>query len=329
MKSRVPFVVFLLVAFTTPVYGQHFSPSQNRNTAWNCHGWEWISNATFFCSDIKTHQLSRVGLDGTVLFSGLQAPAFRGPKAVEALGQDADANLYVVDGMNIYVYSPEGKYQRVISPGINLSTGIAPLDSQHFYVAGRVPPKKGDSKATVFLVGPSGVEQGFSDVFVRGLSGLDDLVMNSASYLALDQPHGLLYQLPQNVYEIRVFDLKGRPVRTIVPPPQYALRAPQLEHIGRGVTLAPGDALSDIVVFPNGGLAISGDTLDFAETTGKRTAVSYSRFVDLYDPTGAFLRRLQGAELKLNDNYFTGFDHTTGKAYFKGSDTVTEAEVRQ
>jgi hypothetical protein len=326
------FLVFVFCSFflcASDASAQQFLTTQSREVAWKCHGWVWIGDTNLFCADAKTDQLSKVGLDGSVKFTGLPIVGGVQPKAVLAVAEDSDDNFYVVDGLRIFAYSPDGRFQKAITPGVQMSMGIVAIDSQHFFVAGGIPPRSKDSKPTIFRVGPDGIEQQFSDVFVKGLSGTDDYVVNGVSFLALDRTRGLLYQVGQNSYEIRVFDLNGSLLRTIASPSQYPFKPGQIEHFGKGSALAPGDAISDVVVLSNGGLAINGDTLDFAEVDGKKTTVSYSRFVDLYDANGTFLRRLRGADLTLNGGFFTGFDHKTGKAYFRNDAKVIEANLHQ
>ena len=329
LRTFLVFVFCSCFLSASEASAQQFLTTQSREVAWKCHGWVWIGNTNLFCADVKTDQLSKVALDGTVRFTALPSVGGVQPHAVLAVAEDADDNFYVVDGLRIFAYSPDGKFQRAITPGVQMSMGIVAIDSQHFFVAGGLPPKSKDSKPTVFRVGPNGVEQQFSDVFVKGLSGTDDYVVNGVSFLALDRTRGLLYQVAQNSYEIRVFDLSGTLLRTIASPSQYPFKPGQIEHFGKGSALSPGDAISDVVVLSNGGLAINGDTLDFAETDGKKTSVSYTRFVDLYDANGTFLRRLRGADLTLNGGFFTGFDHKTGKAYFRNDAKVIEASLHQ
>lgn len=305
---------------------QQFAVSATHPAVWNCHGWIWIGKQSLYCSDPRNHQLTKVGLDGGSSTDFIPATG-KHPKAVLAMAQATNGNVYIVDGAQIDIFQPDGSFKSAINVGVSLSTGIALLDDQHMFVTGWPHPQS-DPKATVFLVGPGGVENKFSDVFVKGLSDADDFVVNSASYLALDRMKGVLYQVGQNLYEIRVFDLKGTLLKTIAPPSHYALRAPNIKHVGKGSMLEPGDAISDIVVLGNGGLAVTGDTMDFAETQGAKTTMGYSKFVDLYDGEGRFLRRLRGNDLQFNDSYFVGFDHITGHGYFRNSATVTEGEIR-
>lgn len=327
MKYKIPLsLLFVSLIPISQAKAQQFLPSQSRDVAWKCHGWIWIGDESLFCSDIKNHRFSRVGLDGSVKFANLTGGVQ--PKAVLGMTQDTEDNFYIVDGWQIFAYSPDGVLQRTITPGVQLSMGIAAVDSQHFYVAGGIPALSTDSKPTVFLVGPKGIEQQFSDVFVKGLSGADDFVVNGVSFLALDRGRGLLYQVGQNSYEVRLFDLKGRLLKTITPPSQYPFKPGQLVHYGKGAALNPGDAIRDIVVLASGGIAVDGDTLDFAETEGRKTTTSYSRFVDLYDVNGTFQHRLRGAELTLSGGFFSGFDHTSSKAFFKNDAKVIEANVR-
>lgn len=322
------FAVTLLGLLVLPTSGraQQFSVASSYPAVWKCHGWMWITNGNMFCSDPRTHELSKVGLDGTQAASFINATSNQ-PKAVLAMAQDAAGDVYIVDGARVYIYSNTGTFKATVNPGVGLSTGIALIDSKHFFVTGWPRPQT-DPKATVFLVGPSGVEKRLADVFLKGLSAADDYVLNAASYLAIDRSKGVLYQVGQNWYEIRAFDLKGNFLRTISPPEEYSLRAPKIDHANSGSLLEPGDAISDIAVLPNGGLAITGDTLDFAETRGSRTTVGYSRFVDLYDPDGRFQRRIRGRELQINDAYLAGFDHSTGQAYFRNDSGVIAAEIR-
>lgn len=320
--------IVLLMLSAPAVFGQQFSPVRNQVAAWKCHGWVWLSNSNLYCRDAHTAELSRFGATGTQVFPRPQVTAAARHYAVVGLSEDLDRTIYAVDGVNIHVFSSDGKYQKTLTPGIALSGGIAALDSDHIFVTGRVPPQQGPSSATAFLVSPNGVVQSFSDVFVRGLSGLDDKIINFEGHLALDRSRGLLYQVSQNVYEIRVFDLEGKQLRIISPPPQYALKTPRVTHIANGVGLEPGDGIADIAVLPNGGLAIDGELLAQAETAGSKTSISLSRFVDIYSPDGVFVRRMMGAELQLGGAYFTGFDHATGNAFFENDSAVIEAQVR-
>lgn len=320
--------VFLTLCLPALLSAQQFSPLHTRNVQWKCHGWVWIAGESMYCGDIWTHQLSKTSLDGRVLFSTLQQPPTGPFKAVLALAQDAIGNLYVVDGLHIQVFSREGAYLKTITPGIDLSQGIAVLDSSHIFVTGRAPSGKENSTATVFLIGPDGIEKSFSDLFFKGLTGADDTILNSASFLALDSARKRLYQAPQDLYEIREFDLNGSLVRKIEPPDQYRLRSPQLQHLGKAAGLAPGDLIRDIVTLPDGSLAIDGDLLASASTARNTTSADYARFVDLYDLNRSFVRRISGPGLKSDNAYFAGFDHITGTAFFRNSESVMESRLK-
>jgi hypothetical protein len=259
----------------------------------------------------------------------LMLPALSFSQSFSPVATHPARNIYAVDGVNIHIYSPDGRYEKSLTPGINMTMGLAALDPQHLYVTGRLVPEKAASRATVFRLGPCGIDRSFSNVFITGLSGMDDHLLNSSSFLALDRQRGRLYQIPQYAYEIRVFDLDGKLLHTIAPPTQYRIRAPQLQHLpNAGVSLEPGDALGDISVLPDGGLAVTGDVLDSSSTKDRTTSVSYSRFVDVYGADGVFKRRLSGDQLKLAGAFLLAFDHESGKAYFRDPGSVVEAVLQ-
>ena len=158
---------------------------------------------------------------------------------------------------------------------------------------------------------------------------MEDHAVNAPSFLALDRGRKLLYQIPQYLYEIRVFDLEGNLRRTIAPPAKYRIRVPKPHHYpDGGVGLDPGDAIGDIAVLPDGGIAVTGDILDHAETQNEKTSVSYSTFVDVYGPDGNFDTRLIGDQLQLEGAHLMQLDSATGKAYFRKEGAVIGAQLR-
>jgi Zn-finger protein len=64
------FLVFVFCSFflcASDASAQQFLTTQSREVAWKCHGWVWIGDTNLFCADAKTDQLSKVGLDGSVV----------------------------------------------------------------------------------------------------------------------------------------------------------------------------------------------------------------------------------------------------------------------
>jgi hypothetical protein len=289
----------------------------------------WVENSSLFCKDWQTKELAKLSFDGREIFPKLDPPPVGSAAQIVGLAEDASGDIYAVDGNHIHVYSPQGKYKKTLSPGIQLTFGIVVADPDHIYVSGHSPFKRNDSSASIFVVGSDGIQRSFSTPFFSGRSGLEEFVLNVPGILALDRSKGLLYQVSPNLYEIRVFDLQGKPVRTISPPAEYANRAPQVIHSPQGgVGIGAGDTLDDIAVLSNGGLAVSGARLDEEQKDGAKTGDSYTRFLDIYDATGKFLRRFSENGLQLEGKHLWGIDHHTGRAFFsKGTDAL-EAEIR-
>ena len=328
-RNRLSFSHENQFTFNTPfriacyAQAQSFSALQTSQSDWRCRGRIWIVNSDLYCKDVRSKELTKWSSDGRKIFSHLERPA-DGSSDVFAVAEDAAGNIYATDGGQIHAYSPDGSYLYSLTPGVEMNQGLAVLDAEHIFVSGRSPT----SGATVFLVGSNGIERSFSSPFVAGLTGVDDRVANWVSFLALDRGKRLLYQLPQDLYEIRVFDLNGKLLRKIVPPAEYRTRAPELQHPdGGGVFFAPGDGLSDITVVPGGGLIVTGMILDSAKTSGKVTSVNYSRFVDLYDSSGKFRRRFTNDELELDGAKLLRFDSTTARAFFKNGNSMIVGEL--
>jgi len=205
---------------------QTFSLLQKHDVSWSCRGHVWILSSNQYCWDAINHNVSKVTLTGQQVFSHLPTPTDK-PYNIVGLTADSAGQIYAVDGLTVYIYSPQGKYEKSLSPGINLGQGIVVLDSQHIFVAGRSQPGSLQPDSTIFEIGPDGVKRSFSDVFFQGLPAADDMILNKQSFLALDRHRNLLYQLPQTLYEIRVFSLNGELLRKIMPPPNIGFNSPQ------------------------------------------------------------------------------------------------------
>jgi hypothetical protein len=307
MKVRIGFCVFW-TSFLVPLActAQTFSTVETHAAKWRCHGRVWIENSALYCKDAHTQEISKTLIDGRQEFARLETPSVGQSNHIIALAEDANQNVYAVDGVNVHIYSNSGKYQRSLTPGINMSFGLAVLDAEHIFVTGRLSPTAGESSATAFLIGSKGIQRSFS---------MEDHAVNAPSFLALDRGRKLLYQIPQHLYEVRVFDLEGNLRRTIAPPAKYRIRVPKPHHYpDGGVGLDPSDAIGDIAVLPDGGIAVTGDILDHAETQDQMTSVSYSTFVDVYGPDGNFNTRLTGDQLQLEGAHLMQLDSATGKA---------------
>ena len=148
--------------------------------------------------------------------------------------------------------------------------------------------------------------------------------------LAIDRGSRMLYQLSPNLYEIRVFTLNGDPIRTIVPPVNYLTRPPNIEHDpSGGIGIGPSDTLDDIAVLPDGSITVSGGLVENSAPQGSQmgAGASYSRFLDTYDASGKFQRRIPQSELTLEGTPFRGIDHHTGRAYFGKGNVGLEATL--
>jgi hypothetical protein len=117
-------------------------------------------------------------------------------------------------------------------------------------------------------------------------------------------------------------------VKTIVPPPEYRARKPNLTGGPEASGLDPSDALRRIFVLPNGYLAVQGSLVDQTVRQGNNVAVSYSQFVDLHSPAGEFVRRLHQNDLRLGEARFLGVDAETGEFYFADKNTLYVAILR-
>lgn len=332
------FAIGLLLAASLPLQCQNLTPSREYRAQWRCMGHVWIFNSDLYCLDANSRQISKTTASGRLVFSSLPSPSGialtspygRSPNTV-GLSVDPDGQIYAVDGLQVHVYSADGKFVRSMKPGINLGQGVAALDSEHVYVAGRAAHNSSlPANATVFEIGSRGVERSFSDIFFADRSRSDDMVLNKESHLALDRQRGLLYQLPQARYEIRVFTLDGEFVRAILPPPQFAIKTPEVSHpMGpKSAALEPSDMLFNIVVTGDGGLAVQGDLLRSAKRNGNNLITQYDRFVDLYDPSGNFKRRLTGNDLTSGGAWLIGLDRITGSAFLTSNNTVIESALQ-
>lgn len=325
--------VLLPMLFTLPMLSQSLTPLRTfSNTDWSCQGVVWVANSDMFCKDLRTHELSKVTLEGEHVYSHLAMPSVGRSTHVVAVTEDTEHNIYAVDGLHIHIYSPDGRYKESMTPGLTMSVGIAVLDPQHIYVAGRTATadKKTPSRETVFLVNRNGIQNAFSGVFFTDLSRLADIVVNTPSYLALDRNRGLLYQLPQKLYEVRVFDLDGNLIRKIVPPAQYGIQRPPIveNYNPHTVRVEPGDGMVSIAVLPDGRIAITGVKLVTLERKGSSTGAGGEGFVDIYDSDGNFQKRLSGTDTEISGASLLAFDQITGKAYLRKDHEVIESEVR-
>jgi len=251
--------------------------------------------------------------------------------SIVGLATDPAGEIYAVDGLHVHIYTASGSYEKSITPGLNLGQGLVVADPQHIFVAGRAP-RGGivSHSATIFELGSGGTSRSFSDVFHKDRTGMDDMVLNKESYLSLDRKRKLIYQVPQSLYEVRVFGFNGNLVSTIVPPQEYRIRIPEVRRpMGpdSAVTQA-SDYLFDIVSLPEGGFAVLGDIQVSVEQHGSVSVPKLDRFVDVYNAKNEFVRRLRGSSLMLNGAYFIGFDQTTGEAFFKTDDAVLEARLQ-
>ena len=245
------------------------------------------------------------------------------------LATDLSGDVYVVDGANINIYSNDGKFKKSITPGIQLTLGIAVLDPGHIFVSGHTGPRRNNTSPSIFEVGSGGIQRSFGQPFFTGRTGLEEFVLNTPGLLALDRTRKLLYQTSPNLYQVRVFDLQGKEIRTISPPAEYMNRPPNVTHSSNGgIGIGPGDTLDDIVALPHGGLAVSGARYDDQPKTGTQAEDPYTSFVDIYDATGRFMRRLSGNELQLEGKHLWGIDHRTGRAFFSTGPDAIEAQVR-
>jgi hypothetical protein len=314
------FVVALSLALVQWCFAQMFGNADRR--AWDARsikgGVIHIIHGNIYRKDARTGILSKFSPTGQEIFAQLAQPSTGRATRVTSVTEDATGNLYVSDGLNIHAYSSDGQYRGSLSPGINMSmNGLVALDSDHFFVAGRKPSSRGGGSATIFEIKKDGVVRSFGKVAFPNLSGNEDAMLNTDNMLAFDRSRGLLYQLPQYLYEIRVYNMNGDLVRTITPPAAYNLRLPNVKRIGQGVGVDPSDTLTNLFVLPDGGLAVEGMPLQNVTTNDKHQIVEYSTFVDLYDSNGQFLVRLNRDQLTAaRASWYVSVDKATGEFYF-------------
>jgi hypothetical protein len=329
MRTRLTIAMLSMLVGCQALEGQTFVVVHRDAPTWACRGVVWLDNSSLFCKDWKTNEIAKLSFQGGAAFDALEVPQLGSVSKIAALAEDADGVIYAADGTRILVYSRDGKYKTTISPGVQMAQGIAVLDTNHIFVSGHVPLKAAYSPASIFLVGAHGVERSFSSPFFAGKSGLEDLMLNTASFLALDRKRQVLYQVSQNLYEIRAFDLQGNLIRKIVPPTEYANRPPNLIRSPQGgIGIGPSDTVDDIAVLPDGKLAVSGSRVKGPIPPGQEADVTYERFLDIYDSAGIFRRRFLENELQIEGLHFWGIDHHTGRAYFAKGGHGIEAEVR-
>jgi len=329
MKPRTGSLLLLWLFSFVPLHAQTLTVVQRHAVSWKCHGEVWLENSSLYCKDWQTKEIRKLAYSGQEVFPKLESPPVGSSTKIGAIAEDSGGNIYAVDGTHIHVYTPEGRYRKTFSPGVQLATGIVVIDPEHIIVSGHVPLKSGNNSATIFMVGSNGVYKSFSGPFFSGKSGVEDLVLNTPSILALDRSRGLLYQISQNRYEIRVFDLEGKMLRSISPPAQYLSQAPRVFYTDRGgVGIDPSDTIDDIAVLADGKLAVSGARLEDVKREDNRISPSFSRFLDIYDPTGSFTRRLPEGELQVEGMHLWGIDHRTGKAFLSKGANAVEAAIR-
>lgn len=276
-----------------------------------------ITNGHIYRIDPRSGTVTCMLPSGEQLFSALEPPPVGRALHPVAVTEDGTGTLYVSDGINVHLYGSDGKLRRTFTPGLNIAKdGLLAINPEYLYVAGRVPASRGPNTATIHEIRQGRLVQSFSTPFFPGRTGMQDVTLNTDSALALDARRGLVYQLPELLYEIRVYRTTGEYVRTVSPPPEYRIRGPNLREIGRGVGLDPSDALTAIVL-SDGGIVVEGTLLDQAVRTDTNVAVSYSKFVDHYDADGKFVQRLHDGTLQLPGGaVFLGIDRLSGEFYF-------------
>lgn len=333
LRYTVAVVVFSLVLGVSCL-AQNFATIDERtfDTSRLTPGTIYIMHGNIYRKHARTGLLSKFLLTGQEVFGQLPPPSVGRAIGAISVTEDLSGNIYVSDGMNIHAYSPGGQYKGSISPGINMAmNGLVALDGTHFYVTGRIPPSRGGGSTTIFEITQDGVRQSFGTVPFPSLAGTEDAILNTDNMLAFDKSRELLYELSQYLYEIRVYNLKGEHVRTITPPAAYRLRPPNVKKVkfqklGRGAGVEPSDTLTDLFVFPDGGVAVEGMLLRRVTANDNHQQAEYSTFIDIYDGRGQFMGRLDQDKLKAAGSaWYASVDRVTGDFYFADTSKLYRA----
>lgn len=321
------FAILLLLAVSCPAQSLSTIERLAFDTHQLNHATIHIVHGNIYREDARTGVISKFLRTGQIVFAQLPAPGVGRAVHAVSITEDAKGNVYLSDGVNIHTYSLEGRYLGSFSPGINLSTnGVVVIDQNHFFLTGRMPAARGGGSATIFEVAGGTTRRSFGTVPFPNLAGVEDAALNTDNMLAFDAARGLLYELSPYLYEIHVYTPNGDLVRSAAPPAEFRLRPPNVRKVGQGVGLDPSDALTNLFVLPDGGLAVEGMQLQQVTGQGNRRQVTYSTFVDIYDARGQFVGRMDQGHLKAaGTSWYCSVDKATGDFYFADDSALYRA----